>query len=279
MDEAHTTVENYDFFHPEFKDSVAAINQLITINKINNPYTSISTLNMSDTFCIPKQKLFNKLIGRFPDIVKWGPIDQRNVGIFNHVTGDPVHAILKQWTAHVEEDPDMQSLLYSNLAMACDDSLIPRLEKATSKFPREIRLAAARNEFILFMGKAGLIMKAYLMECFCAEDEFNEYNLPFIWCMPCTSAENCDVSCKRCRKCYRFRCPCQIVRAVSRPGARISVLHDSSWSRGRGVRTFSNPCSVNINEGVLWVSSSFQQQKYGTVNRQYLKASFPPPPL
>ena len=59
-------------------------------------------------------------------------MNKRNVGIFNQVAGDPVHAILKQWTAHVEKDPEMQPLLYSNLAMACDDSLIPRLEKARS---------------------------------------------------------------------------------------------------------------------------------------------------
>ena len=63
-------------------------------------------------------------------------MDKQNVGIFNHVAGDPVHAILKQLTARVGKDPEMQPLVYSNLAMACDDSLIPRLEKARSKFPR-----------------------------------------------------------------------------------------------------------------------------------------------
>ena len=134
VDEAHATVENYNSFRLEFKDGVASINRLIEINKINNPSNIIPTLVMSATFRIPEQKSFNKLIGRFPDIVMWGPMDKRNVGIFNHVSGDPVHAILKQWKEHVEDDPDMQSLLYFNSAMACEDSIIPRLEKERSKF-------------------------------------------------------------------------------------------------------------------------------------------------
>ena len=69
VEEAHATVENYDSFRPEFKDGVSAINQLIAISKINNPYTSISTLIMSAVFRIPEQRSFNKLIGRFSDLV------------------------------------------------------------------------------------------------------------------------------------------------------------------------------------------------------------------
>ena len=87
----------------------------------------------------------------------------------------------KQWTAHVEKDPDILSLLYSNSAMACDDSLIPRLEKGRPKFPTEIHVAAARKEFISFTGKSGLIMEAYLMECFCGEDNFNKYLQPSVY--------------------------------------------------------------------------------------------------
>ena len=43
VDEAHSTVENYDSFRPEFKQGISSMNNLIAISKINNPAHSIPT--------------------------------------------------------------------------------------------------------------------------------------------------------------------------------------------------------------------------------------------
>ena len=137
----------------------------------------------------------------------WGPMEKRNVGIFNHIAGDPVCLTTKLWTDHQNKHPTMQSILYSNSAFACDDSLIPQLEKARSAFPHEIQQELSNKMLISFTGKDGIMMESYIMECFCQDDEFDDKDLIRILCIICTSAANAGVSNKSCRKCYRFGCP------------------------------------------------------------------------
>ena len=241
IDEAHVAVEDSDSFRPEFKDGIESINNLIDISNKNNQEVHIPILVMDATFRISEQQTFNKLIHRIPDVVCWGPMDKRNVGIFNHVAGNPLTALVNDWSAHVLPTPDRQSLLMSNSAQACEGSILSQLEKARDKLPDGIKLvhpididdedtttqsSEQLKEFIPFTGDIGLMMKSYLMDCFCGDDSDGDDNLPMIWCMPCTSAANCGVSSKRCNKCYRHGLPPNWKDLVQEMG-RVDRAHDA----------------------------------------------------
>ena len=80
IDKVHATVENSGLFSPEFKDGIDSINKLLTISEANNPELTVPVLVMSATFRIHDQLAFNKMIGRIPDLVEWGPMDNRTTG-------------------------------------------------------------------------------------------------------------------------------------------------------------------------------------------------------
>lgn len=177
---------------------------------------------MDATFRIPEQQTFNKLIQRIPDVACWGPMDKRAVEIFNHAAGNPLNALVNDWSSHVSAAPNRQSSLMSNSAQACEGSILSQLEKARDKLPDGIKhvhpididdedattqSAEQLKEFIPFTGDIELMMKSCLMDSFCGDNSGGDDNLPMIWCMPCTSAANCSVSRKRCNKCYRHRLP------------------------------------------------------------------------
>jgi hypothetical protein len=58
-----------------------------------------------------------------------------------------------------------------------------------------------------FTGDCGLMMKMFLMECFCGEHDSDM--LPAIACMPCTAAAHCGISSKKCKQCYIVMVPAQ----------------------------------------------------------------------
>ena len=235
IDEAHVAVEDSDSFRPEFKEGIESINNLIDISNKNNQEVHIPILVMDATFRISEQQTFNKLIHRIPDVVCWGPMDKRNVGIYNHVAGDPLNALVKDWSAHASATPNSQSLLMSNSAQACEGSILSQLEKARDKLPDGIKhvhsvddedTTTQMKEFIPFTGECGLMMKSYLMDSFCRDDSDRDDTLPMIWCMPCTSAANCGVSSKRCNKCYRHGLPPNWNDLVQEMG-RVDRAHDA----------------------------------------------------
>ena len=85
------------------------------------------------------------------------------------------------------------------------------MERVRGMLPEEIihAIDGALKEFVSLTGECGIILKAYLMECFCGENNSEDFHLPTFWCsMPCTWAANYGVSSKRCNKCYRYGlCP------------------------------------------------------------------------
>ena len=138
---------------------------------------------------------------RFPDIVMWGPMNRYGVRIFNHVSGDLVHTILKLWAEHHKKDLSTQSILYSNSSMACDNNLIPCPEKAKAQFPRETRHEDMKKMLIFPTGKDGIMEKAYLVKSIYGEEKFVKSDFFVIMRMVCTLAANVGVSSKSCRKC------------------------------------------------------------------------------
>ena len=208
VDEVHTVVDHGESFRPEFPKAIDSIIELIYTSRKLHPTLTIPFMAMSATFRIPEQQRFNKLTGQFPDFVSWGRMDKRNVGIFNRICGSPVHAILNDWERDVTANPDGQSLVYSNSAKACDESLLLRLEARRDKLPKELShtIDGELKEILALTGECGIMLKSYLMAVFCGEDIVE--GLRRVWSMPCTSAAECGLSSKRCSKCYRCgSCP------------------------------------------------------------------------
>ena len=58
------------------------------------------------------------MMGDFPELVMWGDMNRRNVGIFASVAGEPLSRLINTWVQDVMKDPSMQSLIMSNSAAA-----------------------------------------------------------------------------------------------------------------------------------------------------------------
>ena len=226
IDEVHATVENSISFRPEFKDAIAAIKDILKVLSTHHPHIKIPILAMSTIFRTMEQRAFNKMMGQFPSLVEWGPMDKRGTGIFVQIAGEPGHALMNDWLFHTEHNEDTQSLLYSNSAKACDESLLARLDKARAKLPKDIQQTAEklRKEFVPLTGACGIMLKTYIMEAFCGEGH-EESTLPTLWCVPCTSAANCGVSSLGCTKCYRYGLPPNLYDLVQEMG-RVNRLLD-----------------------------------------------------
>ena len=221
IDEVHAAVENSQSFRPAFGHAVTAIKTLIQKSNQLRPKHHVPLLVMSATFRLPEQRLFNKMVMSFPDLVLWGGMDRRNVGIFVHIAGNPLNSLLKDWHSDSTKDPDGQALIMTNSARACDESIIPKLEKKSESMPHDIREG---KHFYSFTGECGLMMKNYLMACFCHR-ELDE-SLPFAWAMACTSAANCGVSSTRCKQCYRLG-PCPNWYDLLQEAGRVDRLHSA----------------------------------------------------
>jgi superfamily II DNA helicase RecQ len=203
IDEAHAAVEQCESFRPEFKDAIKSLKQLLAISKLHHPDIDIPLLVMSATFRIPEQRTFNNLIGDTPEMVMWGEMDRRLVGIFAQVDGEPLSHLINTWTEDTIKMPEMKSLIMTNSAAAAEGRIIDRLEKASDNLPSSV--LDPGNCFMAFTGDCGLMMKMFLMECFCGEHDSDM--LTPIACMPCTAAAHCGVSSKKCKQCYRYG-PC-----------------------------------------------------------------------
>ena len=221
IDEVHAAVENSQSFRPAFGHAVTAIKSLIQKSHDLRPKTIVPLLVMSATFRLPEQRLFNKMVMAFPDLVIWGGMDRRNVGIFVSIAGNPLNLLLKDWLEDATKDPDGQALIMTNSARACDESIIPKLEKKSESLPHDIRDG---KHFFSFTGECGLMMKHYLMACFCHGDQYE--SLPFVWAMACTSAANCGVSSTRCKQCYRLG-PCPNWYDLLQEAGRVDRLHSA----------------------------------------------------
>ena len=250
-------MEQGDSFRPEFVGAIENMKELLNISLRNNPHLKIPFLAMSATFRIPEQIAFNTLIGREPDLVNWGPMDKRNVGIHVQIAGDPLHLLMKDWMAHMNKDPSAQSLLYSNSAKACDETLLNKLEAACKTMPASIRetLDGTAKEFLALTGECGVMLKSYLMAAYCGEEGIIDFDFPFVWCMPCTSAANCGVSSKRCTKCYRYG-PCPNWQDLVQEMGRVDRLHRAT----RGTNAYYLYLNV-VTFLSLWVRANHEQNE------------------
>ncbi len=263
IDEAHSTVHNYESFRPEFKTAIDTINYLVSVARRAAPATIyVPILVMSATFTVADQQAFNHLIGRFPSIVLWGDMARRNISFAVKICGQPVTSIMNAWSAKALEQPTKQSLIYSNSAAACDGQLLNRLSITARKIPFD------NGKFLALTGDCGLMLKSFLMASFCGDgtaiadtnsviqsspendvtnsaihssedvtpsaDSNTEIHssedeiayLPRIWCMPCTSAANCGISSLNCTSCFRLGPPPSWHEMVQEMG-RVDRLHDS----------------------------------------------------
>ena len=129
-----------------------------------------------------------------------------------------MNSLIKQWEKDAKFDIDAQSLIMTNSALACDKSILPRLEKAAKNIKHD---AVKQKRFVSFTGDCGLMLKMYLMQCFCNPNN----DTISIWCMPCTSAANCGVSSKHCKQCYRYG-PVQNLYDLVQEAGRVDRLHN-----------------------------------------------------
>ena len=123
------------------------------------------------------------------------------MGIFTRICGSPLYAVLNDWEADVKANPEGQSLIYSNSAKACDESILWQLEARRDKLPKALTHTeeGELREFLALTGACGIMLKSYLMAAFCGELLLP--GLRRIWSMPCKSAAECGLSSKRCTKC------------------------------------------------------------------------------
>jgi superfamily II DNA helicase RecQ len=275
IDEAHSTVHNYESFRPEFKTAIETINYLVSVARRAAPaMIYVPILVMSATFTIADQHAFNLLIGRFPTIVFWGEMARRNITFNVQIAGQPTTSLMNTWTAIATEQPTKQSLIYSNSAAACDGQLLNKLSNAARKLPFN------NGTFLSLTGDCGLMLKSFLMASFCgdtqtssdASDDTNTQtaddhiltsddtntqtandtdiltSLPRIWCMPCTSAANCGISSINCTTCFRVGPPPSWHEMVQEMG-RVDRLHNSAHD---GTNTYN--IFLNVNTFIsLWL--------------------------
>ena len=203
IDEVHATVQNYESFRPEFKTAMQTANTIVKAARKSDGNYYVPILAMSATFTIADQQSFNNLIQRQPTIVIWGGMDRRNISFNVNIVGDPLSALVNDWVPIATTQSDSQSLIYSNSAASCDGAILNRLQSVRTKIPFD------NGRFMPLTGDCGLMLKAYLMACFCGHtaDLADPNALPNIWCMPCTSAANCGVSSTRCTTCFRIGPP------------------------------------------------------------------------
>lgn len=251
IDEAHSPVQNYESFRPEFKAAMESLNALVAVSRRNNPDTFyVPILVMSATFTIPDQQAFNNLIGRFPSLVVWGDMSRRNISFHVNIAGDPLHSFSKDWINIAITQPTRQSLVYSNTKAACDGPILNRLLAACKNVPFD------NGSFLSLTGDCGIMLKSYLMACFCGDGrlngddsvgEDNDSSTIPIWCMPCTSAANCGVSSKNCTTCFRIGPPPSWHEMVQEMG-RVDRLHNMEHG------TNSYRVYINLNTFLsLWI--------------------------
>ena len=240
VEEAHCTVQNYESFRPEFKTAIDSINEIVGIARRNNPDTFyVPILAMSATFTISDQKSFNSLIGRLPTIVMWGDMSRRNISFNVDISGDPLNAFIKDWIAFMQIHPSRQSLVYSNTASSCDGSILNRLLSAQQKLP------LATGDILPLTGECGVMLKSYLMACFCGETmdatptNVQPTILRKILCMPCTSAANCGVSSNNCSACFRIGPPPSWHEMVQEMG-RVDRMHADSEKGANSYKIYLN---------------------------------------
>ncbi len=234
IDEAHSTVLNYESFRPEFKTAINTINTLVSIARRAAPaMIYVPILVMSATFTIVDQQAFNLLISRFPTIVFWGEMARRNITFNVQICGLPVTSIMNAWMAKAMEQPTKQTLIYSNSAAACDGQLLNRLSIVARKIPFD------NGRFLSLTGECGVMLKSFLMASFCGDEtvfsdnnnaipssEGNTSVLPRIWCMPCTSAAICGISSLNCTTCFCLGPPPSWHEMVQEMG-RVDRMHNS----------------------------------------------------
>ena len=95
------------------------------------------------------------------------------------------------------------------------------------------------------------MLKTYIMEAFCGEAT-EEYELPTLWCVPCTSAANCGVSSLGCRRCYRYGLPPNLYDLVQEMG-RVNRLLDGHPGK-HGYHVYLNVSTFLS----LWIRSQRQ---------------------
>ena len=77
------------------------------------------------------------MFGSLPDVISWGDMDKRSVRINVVIIGDPLNSLSKDITSSMGDSDDFQYLVYSNSAMACEDSVIKRIESLLGSVPKE----------------------------------------------------------------------------------------------------------------------------------------------
>lgn len=112
--------------------------------------------------------------------------------------------------------------------------------------------------FMPFTGDSGLMLKMYLMACFCANNG-SDSGLVKIWCMPCTAAAHCGVSSKQNKQCYRYG-PVPNWYDMVHEAGRVDRLHNAP------PKTQRNTMFLNVTTFLLlWVRTQTQTDKTAAI--------------
>ncbi len=156
IDEEHSTVQNYESFHPKFKTAMHSVDTIVSMARMamKGTFYYVPILAMSATFTMSDQNHFNKLIGRQLTMVFLGEMSCRNISFKVFVTGNPMHSLIGDWSNDAVKLPtSSQSLVYSNSVLTCNVTLIPKLTVAREK------MQIHNGVFLALTGDCGIMLK------------------------------------------------------------------------------------------------------------------------
>jgi superfamily II DNA helicase RecQ len=183
IDEAHTVVTDGREFRKEFQEGVKHF-----LSILSKSPTAVPKLAMTATLRLNHQAQLKNLLNITSLKTIWGNMDRRSISINVRVDATATKAMTAKLIQQYNTNPGTKRLLYSNSAAAAEGIL---------KTVAETVLFACKilGDVIALTGIAGVMMKTWLMYCFCCEDLQHQ---PSLTIFPVTATANCGVNCRKC---------------------------------------------------------------------------------
>jgi superfamily II DNA helicase RecQ len=180
---------------------------------------------MSATFTQEDQDRICELLGREFDYRIWTDMNKRRIHFDVVVSGNPTQSVKSAVKEDLTSDPEMKIIIYTNSRTKAEESLVPSFEAIVDK----LKLSA--KEVMSITGDDGLMAKVLLMAAFSGlkalfdapqrpdvADTVQSIVPPNLSILAATSAANCGISSKLCRRSYRIGPPPDIYDLVQEMG-------------------------------------------------------------